>query len=246
MGLSLLAGCKTNQPIVTAAEAVSFATPTTHPFFSGQDQATVGSPRSGETSPGATPQPTRPTDKNVRFVVYNELLNSNWTLDNSYGMAFQLGDETVAHRGDNSIAVSPRENYGALFFTVREDAKIQFPRERVLAISFWLYSGDDVIEIDDLLVQVQGSNENPYWTEDDNSAGGSREDAFFSATRLYYLGITNTIPPETWVKVELWLDNQVFDSDYKYLTGFAVFNDEMFLRTYYIDEVEILMLEDNT
>jgi hypothetical protein len=252
LGIGLLVGCSTDQPEISVAESTDYVTPTTHPFFADREEGAdnddfPSSPATMTPAPAVnatTSQPTPSPGKEIKYVVYDELLDSNWGLDNSYGTEYRLGDETIAHHGIHSIAVTPRENYGALLFTVREDSDIQYPRDKVTGISFWLYSGDDVIETDDLLVQVQGSNSQPFWTEDDNSAGVDGQDPEFSATRLYYLDITNTIPPETWVKVEMLLENQVFDSDFEYLTGFAVFNDEMFLRTYHIDEVELIMLED--
>jgi hypothetical protein len=73
-------------------------------------------------------------------------------------------------------------------------------------------------------VTVLGSNSYTYWVEDDISVKSIYEPVF-SETRLYYLGVNRTIPPNTWVKVELWLDERIYDPDYRYVTGFYIKNE---------------------
>ena len=67
----------------------------------------------------------------------------------------------------------------------------------------------------------------------------------FSETRLYFLGINRDIPPETWVNVEVWLDDLQYDPIYEYVTGFYIKNDEGFGQTFYVDAVRIIMLPED-
>ena len=40
------------------------------------------------------------------------------------------------------------------------------------------------------------------------------------------------------------LDNLTYDPDYKYVTGFYIKNDAGFLQTVYIDDVNLLMIDN--
>ncbi|NJM04959.1 hypothetical protein HC891_00090 [Candidatus Gracilibacteria bacterium] len=131
---------------------------------------------------------------------------------------------------------------GAIFFTLAEDADAPIRREDVLGLSFRINGGADYIGNDELAVSVIGSNAVPYFTRDKTTAQERADaDLEFSETRLYFLDINTDIPPDTWVEVVVWLDNLIFDPDYKYVTGFYIKNAPSFLNTYYIDEVKLLV-----
>jgi hypothetical protein len=68
----------------------------------------------------------------------------------------------------------------------------------------------------------------------------------FSETRLYYLDINRTIPPDTWVLIEMWLDELAYEPDYEYVTGFYIKNNEGFAQTYYVDDVQLIMLAEGS
>ena len=69
----------------------------------------------------------------------------------------------------------------------------------------------------------------------------SDADSSFSETRLYFLDIKHTIPPDTWVEVVVWLDQLIYDPPYKYVTGVYIKNDQGFFNTFYVDHVSLLV-----
>ncbi|MBX3013828.1 MAG: hypothetical protein KF832_20060 [Caldilineaceae bacterium] len=181
-------------------------------------------------------------------VVYGDELDANWSVEHSTDTQINLWDtshwfqplqgETTS--GATSIVVSPQADYGKLLFSVRPESGLQYKRNDVIGVSFWLNSGQDGITTADLAVTLQGSNDVPYWQADDRSVFGDSTGEF-SETRLYYLDINRTIPPNTWVNVIVWLNQLQFDPAYQYVTGFYIKNDLGFRNTYYIDQVSLLM-----
>ncbi len=141
--------------------------------------------------------------------------------------------------------MTPTDDFGQFFLTVSKDAKKIYPRDRILGISFWLNGGANSIATSDLAVAVTGSNRYAYWVEDDTSVKVdtpvTAEAPLFPETRLYYLHINHSIPPNTWVEIILWLDDQVYDPDYKNITGIYIKNDKGFLQPYYIDDIQLLV-----
>lgn len=192
--------------------------------------------------PTLTPVPTIQTRIET---IYDEDLNANWTSDNSWNVEYELQDSTYPYQGDFSLSFTPQVEYAKLAFTVNEDSDEIYLRDDVLAVSFWLYTGDDYVDTDDLAVAVTGSNEFSYWRPDDNSVmvPDSGSEPIFSETRLYFLNVEEDIPPDTWFQIELWLNDQIYDPEYKYVTGMYIKNDEDFFRTIYIDELEMLIRE---
>lgn len=182
-------------------------------------------------------------------VIYNDELNAGWTMEHSTNTTFNPWDTThwfqtlrqETTSGASAIAVSPQADYGTLFFAVRPDSDTVYKRTEVLGVSFWLNSGSDGIATADLAVTVLGSNKVPYWEADDRSVFGDNPGAF-SETRLYYLDINRTIPPNTWINIVVWLNKLQFDPPYTYVTGFYVKNDLDFRSTYYLDQVALLVM----
>jgi len=149
------------------------------------------------------------------------------------------------HGGKKAIMVTPTADFGQFFLTVRKDALKIYPRDRILGVSFWLNGGANSIATSDLAVTVTGSNQYAYWVADDTSvkvdSPVTPEAPLFSETRLYFLHINHTIPPNTWVEVILWLDDQIYDPDYANVTGMYIKNDKGFLNPYYIDDIQLLV-----
>ncbi|MCZ7672780.1 MAG: LysM peptidoglycan-binding domain-containing protein [Chloroflexi bacterium] len=83
-----------------------------------------------------------------------------------------------------------------------------------------------------------GSNENRYWVADDRSA--YFDDQYpFSETAFYWFDLNDAIPPNTWVEIEVFVHEQIYDPTYTYITGFYIKNGEDFLNTIYVDDVKI-------
>lgn len=187
-----------------------------------------------------TPQLTT-TDEMIFTEIYGDEINENWTLWPDSNMII-TATTTVAHSGRSSIAVTPKEDYSSLFFVVSPDAGERYPRDEVLGVSLWLNSGENRVELDDLALTVIGSNAYPYWVSGDRSVITS-ERSFFSETRLYYLGLNRPIPPNTWVELQVWLDDLPYDPDYQYVTGIYLKNDEGFRGTVYLDDLNLIRVK---
>lgn len=185
----------------------------------------------------------------AEMVIYDDTLDPNWMLEQSWGMNYDLSATAHMHSGTTAAAVTPTESHGTFFLTVREDAQAAYPRDRILGVSFWLSGGTNYIETDDLAVTIVGSNRYPYWVAGDTSVqqaeGISDEDMvhmpLFSETRLYYLGINRAIRPGEWAEVIVWLDERLYDPNYAYVTGMYIKNDADFLDAFYVDRVSLLV-----
>ena len=184
------------------------------------------------------------------IIIYDEQLNADWSVEQSSksvitleatDLQFQpLNAQQTLNSNTATIAVSPQADYGTIFFTVRPESGISYKRQSVLGVSFWLNSGSAGIATDDLAVAVLGSNTLPYWTPDDQSVFPDRKGSF-SETRLYFLKVNRTIPPNTWLNMVVWLNDLQYDPIYEYVTGFYIKNDAGFRSTYYLDQVALLM-----
>ena len=192
----------------------------------------------------AAPAPT--TQPLEEVSIFGDQVNGNWELKNSSGMSFYFAEHQVVSDGTVSAVITPTRDFGELFFTVHKKSQTVYLRERVLGVTFWLNGGPNGIRTSDLAVTVVGSNAYPYWVENDTSVtvtGRVTKDMpLFSETRLYYLGINRDIAPNTWVKVELWLDDLKFDPDYTYVTGIYIKNDAGFRGPFYIDQVNLVTM----
>ncbi len=251
--------------------SVPQSTPTTHSYFisensdqtqepANEDQITAvptiaslfsirstSTPRPPSTPRATLPSPTRDLTSvdTESFVIYDDELDANWEILDNPDADIDLASTNQANSGQNAIAFTPKKDFTTLFFAVTPDADKTFTYEETLGFSFWLNSGDDYIEPDELAVTVIGSNDFTYWNPDDTSAdlpsGGS-----FSETRLYHLGLNGSIPPNTWVQIYVWIDNLVYDPISNYITAFYIKNDEGFYNTIYVDDVEVILLEQTT
>lgn len=183
-----------------------------------------------------------PTEVVKPVTIYDETLDPNWKLIRSGGMEVDVASREVSNHGEFSMALQPQEGSSSLRFAVSRDSDAQYPREDVLGLSFWLYSRDESVELNDLVVSMAGSNAAPYWVPDDSSVTNIITPTF-QETELQYLGVNQTIPPKTWTYIELLLEDRIYDAEYEYLTGFYIKNSEDFLHTVYVDEVQLLVLE---
>lgn len=223
---------------------------TFRPMF-GQTPTPVAQPQmpTATSTPVPTAIPAITANDYREIIVYGDKINANWSLEHSRDMAYDPYDtvhwfsrlDELQDSGATSIAVTPLEDYGRLFFTVRPDSKSVYEREQVLGVSFWLNSGASILDTDDLVLTVVGSNDLSYWSPEDYSAF-SNPDNTFSETRLYYLGLNRAIPPGTWVQIVLWLDDLQYDPEYSNVVGLYIKNDAGFLSTFYIDNVSLLVI----
>ncbi len=251
---------------------VEYATPTSYKLFLGDpSQPAVVSSGSSEATAVPTvsnvfvPSETQMTDPTVfptqtvipylptkvdlsetktkTVTIFNDKLNPNWQVRGSERTTVDLVNKEFVYAGTEAIKITPKEDFGTAYFTLRTDSKESYPRDQVLGLQFKLNGGKSPIETKDLGITVIGSNQYTYYVPDDNSVTNTI-DPIFSETRLYYLGINRTIPPNEWVDVILWLNNRQFDPIYKNVTAFYIKNDEGFQVPYYIDDVQLILAEN--
>ncbi len=229
------------------------AAPTVNPFFAQRPAQPTAAAVFSETLSStqilhnlraADPTPVataRPAQKIVDEPIFDDTLNPDWSTGDSIGVQSFFTDTKHASTGNVGISVTPLQDFGKLFFTVKQDAKGSYGLDRVLGVSVWINSGDQPLDPSDLSVTVVGSNQYTYWRPDDTSVMTDTTH-FFSESRLYYLGIKNTVPPHTWVEAVVRLDKLPYEPDYKYVTGVYIKNDEWFRRTFYVDQVHLLVI----
>lgn len=263
-----IAAC-TSPTEVEPANHTRIAPPTQHPLFAIATEDT----REGEATRdlfGAPPIATLPLSPSVTntpltdtpsvtitpitavsalvtttVTIYDETLNSAWTLNNSQDHDYSIFNTDFPHNGRNNMSITPLAEYGEIGFTVRPESSRNYPRANVLGVRFWLNSGAEFMENDDLLVSISGSDTLPYYDPDDDSVEPIVNDGpTFSETRLYFLNVNGDIPAGTWIRVDVWLDDLQYDPIYEYITGIWIINDEDFFQTYYIDEVQLIMVVD--
>lgn len=260
----LLAGCGNEAtPIVEASEVLE--TPTVHHAFAKSaevvEAVAVGStgstqeslfqpvevPTRAESVPvDRTPLPTltpRPTVATRIVTIFDDALAENWSLEHSEQVAYDVLEEEAVYNGRFSLSFTPQIEYSSLTFAVLPESDDIYLREDVLAVTFWLYSGEAFIDPEDLLVSVVGSNEYTYWVADDQSVTVNDDRPVFPATRLFFLDVTEVVPPNTWIQIEVWLNDLIYDPEYKYVTGIIIKNDELFMRTAFVDDVEMVIKE---
>jgi hypothetical protein len=255
--MAVAAGCASlpvaAQPAAPQA-ASSRPTPTVNPLFAPQTRPVEVTPTgvvSGtlsqtqilrrifmEPTPVAT---VRPAQKIVETPVFDDKLNPNWTTAYSVGMT-SFFTETERVFAGTGIRVTPQQDFGMLLFAVKQNTREQYELDRVAGVSVWINSGDQPLDPNNLSVTVVGSNDYIYWRADDESVK-TDETHFFSESRLYYLGVQNVVPPHTWVEAVVWLDELPYEPEYKYVTGIYIKNDEWFRRTFYVDQINLLMVE---
>lgn len=202
--------------------------------------------------PTSTPFPTAPAPtpdlarlRVITETIYDDRLNNSWSLLRNAGMDVDATESDVVHSGTRAIAMTPQQDYATLYFAVKDDAERAYPRDQVVGVTLWLNSGAEEVALDDLAVTVVGSNDFQHWVADDVSV--QLDDiSFFSESRLYYLGLNRSIPPNTWVEITVWLDQLPYEPDYEYVTGIYIKNDAGFRQTIYIDDVELVMWPDDS
>ena len=118
----------------------------------------------------------------ITTTIYDEQLNSNWTIDFSKGMDIELADSSHPHQGSKAIAISPLQDYGTALFAVREGVTQTYPYTAVLGVSFWLNSGADQLNTDALVVTIIGSNDYGYYVPSDKSVATDNQRFFFGNT----------------------------------------------------------------
>lgn len=270
--LFLLASCTTTG-LDSDNPAEALPKPTTFQFFDESPELEEGAPEGAQNSTGiptvanlfterdtptpkplATPLPTFPPSSATEipsseqenlfdYYVFDDTLDDNWAVAETIGATIDMESDIRVFEGANSIAFTPKEDFTSLFFAVKSSSNIAFQADKVLGLNFWINGGDDFIQLEQLALTIVGSNDYGYWSLGDNSVEFPDGESF-SETRLYFLGLNRSIPPNTWVEVTLQVESLVYDPEYNYVVGFYLKNDLGFRNTVYLDEVKLVLLED--
>jgi hypothetical protein len=184
-------------------------------------------------------------DKLIVVPVYNDALSAGWSLTNSVQTTINVKDQEYVDQGRFAIKAQPQLTTSILYFTLDKTVTKYLLRNKVQALRFYLSGGDYALDKDSMTVAVIGSNAYPYWVKNDTSVKidgrVTNDQPVFSETRLYYLGINKSIPPKTYVKVTLWLNDRIYDPPYTYVTGFYIKTDKTAAPTFFIDNVSLLL-----
>jgi len=231
-------------------------TPTTHPFFE-PGTPIVAFPTVDQLpfTPAPTLTFTPPISETViplsalllTNTIFDEALSPNWAMEASPDLTFTLDDPMAIHSENTALTLIGQAG-DSLLFRLRANSSERYEREKVFAVSFWVYGGENGIETDDLLVQAFASDDVFYWVRNDTSAITDLNT--FSGTLLYGLGLNRDIPPNTWGKIEVLLEALAYDPnfddspveipEYFYFTGFSILYAEGFEGTIVVDEVSVL------
>jgi hypothetical protein len=229
-------------PTPPTAEGVTV--PTTASLFSERATPTPSAP-STPTPVIASTNPSPPSSENNAqlYPIFDDQLHENWELTQSSGGIIDMNNSIRVQEGQNSIAFTPEVEFSTLYFTVKDSASQPYPEQAIIGISLWVNGGDDYLQLDNLALAVIGSNEYHTWVENDQSVEFPAGETF-SETRLYFLGLNRSIPPNSWVEVFLPFDNLIFDPPYEYVVGFYLKSGEAFFNTIYVDNVNLVVTED--
>jgi hypothetical protein len=243
LALMLLAhSCK---PIVVQPTAAKpdVKSPTVASVFFEKETSTPHPTKTANPTLAPAPARTAASWDDVALIpVFVDALEPDWHLLENQGMVFDLENSEIVRSGTSAIKVSPQLDFSRLFFVLNPDSNNAYQRKHMVGLSMWINGGENWIGLSSLAFTITGSKIYPYWDEKDRSAYIDGKFPF-SETRLYFMGFNSDIPPNTWVKVELFMEQLIFDPYYDYITGFYIKNDQGIYDTFYIDDVHLLMMD---
>lgn len=251
VAVGLLVACSAITKSETLPATQAFPTPTTHFLLQGNAPITTLDPPvspSGAPTiagifrlpPSATPSPIatpttileftatpRPQATRSQFFtlpVYEDELNPDWVVQEDTRMRIDLKSSSELHRGQAAISFAPRrKGDGTLFITVSDQSKEEYRRDQVAKLSFWLYSPKALLYLDQFFITFVGSKGLPYWSPEDQKVADYL--SVFPRIRLDQLGFDRAVPADTWVLVEIDLDEvRALAPEYQYLTGISFKN----------------------
>lgn len=181
----------------------------------------------------------------VEVTIFDEGLAQGWSSSESFGQIIDLESSRFASSGFTSLEAIPRVGFGSLALTVSEENRRLFPRSEIVGLRFDVSGGAGILTPADLIVKVLGSNRYPYFVANDNSVPRppflASDKPIFDEVGLGLLGMQRDLQPGEWAEIELWL-NDYDQVDYRYITGLVFFNNQYFLRPFYVDNVRLLVL----
>ena len=192
--------------------------------------------------PSLTPIANATATRELKFrtiVVYDNGFKNGWDMEGED--LFVEPVEDIVYDGNRALKVEPRLAFSRLHIVATEQNQDAVLRGDIVNISFYLRSSEP-IAFDDMTITAQGSNDNIFWGKNDRSAI-TTSGVSFEDTQLSFLGV-GTIPEDTWARIEFAPQDQRFDPVYRFFTGVYLSNSSTFLAPYYIDRIEILMVDE--
>ena len=245
-----LTACAAPTPETVSA---TFEAPTLSPFFERRTPTVALRPTrtpvdwgSGQTSSPSTsemPSPAPAIGQLVDVYVYDEALADEWLVDVPSDAMVDLEHTSRAYSGERCIAITPEGDYRRILLGLRADSQVSYPAELVSGVRLAIGSGENGLDPSDLAVTILGSNAYTHWVDDDSSVTIDQE-RFFSESRLYYFGVNQWIPPDTWIEIEIDLGALPYQPEFRYVTALYLKNDAGFYDTFYIDDVRLVILEE--
>lgn len=255
--LLVLVGC--SQSAELNGEPTPRPTATIAPFFGGAAQVLpdvmipTALPRPTSSVEASAPDdPFAPvngqrdplSDLVVEVPIFDDGLDANWSLEYSFDQLTNARSGRYSASGATALEVVPLAPFGGVVFTLSESSRNLYPRADIMGVRFAVSGGAAPLAPHNLIVKVLGSNRYPFHVEGDNSVPRPdwlrADKPIFDEVGLDTLGMQRTLEPGEWAEVDLWLDT--YDQvTYTYVTGLVIFNDELFMRPFYIDNVRLLV-----
>ena len=241
-------------------------TPTPNCLFQKcDDRGTDSKPVSNATAtPIPTPIPTRVPVATLRpeaelpppIPIFDDALGLGWTTKYS-SMPHQLDFSAETFEGRYAIRMSPAIGERSLLFTLESNAR-PVREERVLGISFEIFSGSEGLSNEEVAMGIIGSDSSTYWIKNDTSTFNVRnpnpdwlpaDDPIsnlygqnFSETLISFMGIERDIAPNTWVEGINYLDDRIYDPLYKNIVGFYFKTETTVRHDILIDNVQLIVI----
>lgn len=254
--LLMLTACSGIMPGATAP--TPRPTATIAPFFRGDQQelpvvviptalprATAVLEPSAVAGSAGPVRPADPLDQIIEEVpIFDERLAAGWTDEFSFDHLVNLQSRVTASSGFTSLEAVPLEPFGGVVLALTPDSKALWPRSEVLGIRLDISGGRGSLAPYNILFKVLGSNQYSYYVENDTSVPRPdwlrADKPIFDEVGLDSLGLLRDLEVGEWAEVTLWLDE--YDQvEYRFVTGMIFFNDELFMRPYYVDNIRLLV-----
>lgn len=264
----MLFGCQSNSPKMVVKPAQ--ATPTINPIFLPLPTSTSPTPTPKqptptlnpvtptamvvvqETAAASLPVETTPTEAAapsltptvanlIEVPIYSDQTNSNWVLRSSGpGVSYVFQDSAQAHDDKYAMSITFRKDNSYFDFVVRQGAAVRYLRDNTYGIRFWLYSNDRPLAVDSIGVGIFGSQKLPFMLVNDASVNQAEFDPVFNKENKYLVGLSQEVPANTWVQVEIPLDSLKYNTNYQYITGVRFRNNTGFQGKIFIDNFVLL------
>ncbi len=172
----------------------------------------------------------------------NGKLSPGWSVTQSWKLDYNLEAPGRSISGSKALSMIATDDYGSLFFVNLPNSGHEYSRTHIVGLRMFLNAGEGTITPGNLAFTILGSNVFTYYVRGDNSVPTTTQ-MYFTESRLDELGQMRPLPPNTWVELDIDLNQLLYDPDYKYLTSFYIKTDIGFRQKVYIDNISLIMIK---